>query len=59
MYAEAILEDDGDVDLAIEYIDKVRERAGVVKLKDYITENNGFSLNCGSLNLQIITQTLR
>ena len=41
MYAEAILEDDGDVDLAIEYIDKVRERAGVVKLKDYITENNG------------------
>ena len=42
MYAEAILEDDGDVDLAIEYIDKVRERAGVVKLKDYITENNGF-----------------
>ena len=28
--------------MAIEYIDKVRERAGVVKLKDYITENNGF-----------------
>ena len=59
MYAEAILEDDGDVDLAIEYIDKVRERDEGSKLKDYITENNGFSLNCGSLNLQIITQTLR
>lgn len=41
MYAEAVLEVNGDVQTAIEYIDKVRARAGVITLSEYIESNNG------------------
>ncbi|MEM6644116.1 MAG: RagB/SusD family nutrient uptake outer membrane protein [Bacteroidota bacterium] len=40
MYAEAILEADGDVSTAIDYIDRVRARAGVVTLQAYLAANN-------------------
>ncbi|MEO9476573.1 MAG: RagB/SusD family nutrient uptake outer membrane protein [Cyclobacteriaceae bacterium] len=39
MYAEAVLESTGDIATAIEYIDRVRSRAGVVLLQDYIDAN--------------------
>jgi len=41
MYAEAVLEASGDVATAIEYIDKVRSRAGVITLQKYIDDNGG------------------
>ncbi|WP_075342982.1 RagB/SusD family nutrient uptake outer membrane protein [Tenacibaculum agarivorans] len=41
MYAEAVLELNGDVNTAIEYIDRVRSRAGVIPLNNYITNNGG------------------
>ncbi|WP_281612827.1 RagB/SusD family nutrient uptake outer membrane protein [Flammeovirga sp. SubArs3] len=41
MYAEAMLEGEGNLTVAIEYIDKVRERAGVVTLSDYIANDGG------------------
>jgi len=41
MYAEAVLEADGDVATAIEYIDRVRSRAGVITLQNYINDNGG------------------
>ncbi|MBB3699942.1 RagB/SusD family nutrient uptake outer membrane protein [Flammeovirga yaeyamensis] len=37
MYAEAVLEGENNLNVAIEYIDKVRARAGVVTLADYIS----------------------
>lgn len=40
MYAEAVLQASGDVATAITYIDKVRSRAGVITLQQYL-ENNG------------------
>ncbi|GAA4820816.1 RagB/SusD family nutrient uptake outer membrane protein [Algivirga pacifica] len=40
MYAEAVLEGKGDVNTAIQYIDQVRSRAGVITLQSYM-ENNG------------------
>ncbi|UXX81286.1 RagB/SusD family nutrient uptake outer membrane protein [Reichenbachiella carrageenanivorans] len=42
MYAEAVLQKDGSagVATAIDYIDRVRARAGVVLLQDYIDANN-------------------
>lgn len=39
MYAEAILQADGNVDEAITYIDLVRSRAGVKTLRQYLDEN--------------------
>ena len=41
MYAESVLELNGDVTTAITYIDKVRERAGVITLDKYMTDNAG------------------
>ena len=43
MYAEAILERDGDGALneAIQYIDLIRERGGTIKLADYMSANGG------------------
>ena len=41
MYAEAVLEASGDVNTAIEFIDKVRTRAGVITLQKYMEENGG------------------
>lgn len=41
MYAEAVLENDGDVNEALQYIDMVRKRAGVLTLQHYLDENNG------------------
>ena len=41
MYAEAVLEANGDVATAIEYIDKIRSRAGVITLQNYINDNGG------------------
>lgn len=41
MYAEAVLRASGDVSTAIEYIDKVRSRAGVVTLQSYMDDNGG------------------
>lgn len=43
MYAEAILERDGDgaVNEAVQYIDKVRSRAGVITLQDYMAGHGG------------------
>ena len=42
MYAEAILEASGDVATAIEFIDRVRTRAGVITLQQYINDTGGF-----------------
>ncbi|WP_246615856.1 RagB/SusD family nutrient uptake outer membrane protein [Aquimarina litoralis] len=42
MYAEAVLEASNDFDMAIEFIDRVRRRAGVITLSQYITDNGGF-----------------
>lgn len=42
MYAEAVLEANGDVDTAIEFIDRIRRRAGVITLSQYINDNGGF-----------------
>lgn len=42
MYAEAVLESSGDTALAIEFIDRVRSRAGVITLQEYIDNNGGF-----------------
>ncbi|MFC5624793.1 RagB/SusD family nutrient uptake outer membrane protein [Algoriphagus winogradskyi] len=39
MYAEALLNAGGSVDEAIEYIDLVRARSGVVTIRQYLTEN--------------------
>lgn len=44
MYAEAVLEANSDVATAIEYIDMVRERAGVVLLQEYIDEDGTFPM---------------
>ncbi|MBU2950832.1 RagB/SusD family nutrient uptake outer membrane protein [Tamlana agarivorans] len=41
MYAEAVLESTGNVSEAIKYIDMVRERAAVVTLDQYMTNNGG------------------
>jgi len=41
MYAEAVLEASGDVPTAIEYIDYIRSRSGVITLQDYIEDNGG------------------
>ncbi|KZS40466.1 carbohydrate-binding protein SusD [Aquimarina aggregata] len=41
MYAEAVLEANGDVDTAIEFIDRVRRRAGVITLRQYIDNDGG------------------
>ncbi len=41
MYAEAVLNANGDVNTAIEYIDKVRSRAGVITLQQYMDDNAG------------------
>lgn len=42
MYAEAVLEGAGDFDTAIEFIDRVRTRAGVITLRQYIDNDGGF-----------------
>lgn len=42
MYAEAVLENSGDVATAIKYIDEVRARAGVVKLQTFIDNTGTF-----------------
>ncbi|MEM6963917.1 MAG: RagB/SusD family nutrient uptake outer membrane protein [Bacteroidota bacterium] len=41
MYAEAVLEASGDVATAIEYVDRIRTRAGVITLQQYIDDNGG------------------
>ncbi|MEM7656155.1 MAG: RagB/SusD family nutrient uptake outer membrane protein [Bacteroidota bacterium] len=41
MYAEAVLEEKGDVNTAIEFIDRVRSRAGVRTLQQYLDERAG------------------
>lgn len=41
MYAEAVLMENGDFTTAIEYIDQVRSRAGVITLQKYIDSNGG------------------
>ncbi|MFD1315210.1 RagB/SusD family nutrient uptake outer membrane protein [Namhaeicola litoreus] len=41
MYAEAILNANGDYQTAITYIDRVRNRAGVKTLQKYMDENGG------------------
>ncbi|TSE09835.1 MULTISPECIES: RagB/SusD family nutrient uptake outer membrane protein [Aquimarina] len=41
MYAEAVLEANGDFDTAIDFIDRVRTRAGVITLRQYITDDGG------------------
>ncbi len=41
MYAEAILELNGDVNTAMQYIDMIRSRAGVITLNQYLTNNGG------------------
>ncbi|KXX66597.1 RagB/SusD family nutrient uptake outer membrane protein [Flammeovirga sp. SJP92] len=41
MYAEAVLEGESNINTAIEYIDKVRSRAGVVTLQEYINNDGG------------------
>ncbi|WP_422359637.1 RagB/SusD family nutrient uptake outer membrane protein [Reichenbachiella sp.] len=43
MYAEAILQDQGDAAAteAMEYIDRIRTRAGVVTLESYVADNAG------------------
>ncbi|PWJ41802.1 RagB/SusD family nutrient uptake outer membrane protein [Sediminitomix flava] len=39
MYAEAVLEGEQNVETAIDYIDMVRERAGVITLQEYMDTN--------------------
>lgn len=41
MYAEAVLEKDGNTTEALKYIEKVRERAGVLSLQHYMDNNGG------------------
>ncbi len=41
MYAEAVLEASGDVTTAIDFIDRIRSRAGVVTLQEYIDTRGG------------------
>ncbi len=41
MYAEAVINATGDYTTAIEYIDKIRTRAGVITLQRYMDENGG------------------
>ena len=41
MYAEAVLEASGDVETAIDYIDLVRSRAGVITLRQYMEDLGG------------------
>ncbi|UMB61762.1 RagB/SusD family nutrient uptake outer membrane protein [Lutibacter sp. A80] len=41
MYAEAVLNATGDYQTAITYIDKVRKRAGVKTIQQYLDENGG------------------
>lgn len=41
MYAEAVLENSGDFNTAIQYIDMIRTRAGVKTLRKYMDENGG------------------
>lgn len=41
MYAEAVLEDAGNTSEALKYVEKVRERAGVLSLQHYIDNMGG------------------
>jgi len=41
MYAEAVLEANEDITTAIEYIDLIRSRSGVITLQKYIADNGG------------------
>jgi len=41
MYAEAVLQATGDIDIAMEYIDKIRSRAGVKTLQQYTDDLGG------------------
>jgi len=41
MYAEALLEADSDFATAMEYIDMIRSRAGVITLQQYVADNGG------------------
>ncbi|WP_282117264.1 RagB/SusD family nutrient uptake outer membrane protein [Cellulophaga baltica] len=41
MYAEAVIEANNDYETAIDYIDMVRSRAGVVTLRQYMADNAG------------------
>ena len=41
MYAEALLEADSNFTTAMEYIDMVRSRAGVITLQQYVADNGG------------------
>ncbi|MEL6191388.1 MAG: RagB/SusD family nutrient uptake outer membrane protein [Bacteroidota bacterium] len=41
MYAEAVLMASGDVNTAVNYIDRIRSRSGVVTLSSYMNENGG------------------
>ncbi len=39
MYAEAVLEYTGNTDIAIDFIDQIRTRAGVITLREYMANN--------------------
>lgn len=41
MYAEAIIEANGDATTAIQYIDMLRSRSGVITLQQYMNDNGG------------------
>ncbi|WP_075589938.1 RagB/SusD family nutrient uptake outer membrane protein [Labilibacter marinus] len=41
MYAEALLEGSGDYTTALNYVDDVRRRAGVITLENYMVNNGG------------------
>ncbi|MEM8899934.1 MAG: RagB/SusD family nutrient uptake outer membrane protein, partial [Bacteroidota bacterium] len=41
MYAEAVLNATGDVNTALDFIDRVRSRAGVITLRQYMDDNGG------------------
>ncbi|RKR14386.1 putative outer membrane starch-binding protein [Maribacter vaceletii] len=41
MYAESLIEADGDFTTAIDYIDMIRSRAGVITLQQYMDDNGG------------------
>lgn len=40
MYAEAVIEAYGDVKTAVEFVDEIRTRAGVITLSKYMEDNN-------------------
>lgn len=42
MYAEAVLEANGDINTAIDFIDQVRARSGVITLRQYINDQGEF-----------------